>query len=206
MSRCEEAGKQQRPGEDESWRTFVAVTPSAALREALGDVRSSLEGTPFARSLRWVPPENLHLTLRFLGPVPVAQLPALVSALRENLEGSQCFELSLQTIALFPNPRRPRALAALFAQSPALEALAARVEAVVRDSGLPAESRGFRPHLTLARFRRGRRPGPLPERSIQHVQTEVENVALVRSVLTPSGARYTTLEAFALSPASSLSR
>ena len=131
MSRREEAGKQQRAGEDESWRTFVAVTPSAALREALGDVRSSLEGTPFARSLRWVPPENLHLTLRFLGPVPVAQLPALVSALRESLEGWHCFELSLQTIALFPNPRRPRALAALFAQSPALEALAAAMAMVL---------------------------------------------------------------------------
>lgn len=165
-----------------------------------------MEDADFAPGLRWVPPENLHLTLRFLGEVPLTRLPALLSTLRETLDGPRRFELSLQAISLFPNPRRPRALAALFADSPPLEALVTRVEAAVRDSGLPAERRGFRPHLTLARFRRGQRPGPLPEVQLQAARLEVDSVALVRSVLAPSGARYTTLGHFALNAASPLSR
>lgn len=202
MSRQDHAGERER----ESLRAFVAVAAGAALREALGRARTSLESADFAPGLRWVPPENLHLTLRFLGEVSVASLLPLRSALRETLCEEQRFDLSFREIALFPTPRRPRALAAVFPISERLEALAARVEAAVRDCGLPAEERHFRPHITLARFRRGQRAGLLPPVQVQAAQLEVDSIALMRSVLTPSGARYTTLESFALSAASRLSR
>ena len=190
----------------ESLRAFVAVAPGAPLRNALGHARASLESAKFAPGLRWVRPENLHLTLRFLGEVALASLPALRSALQEILRAQERFELAPTGVALFPNSRRPRALAATLPADERLQALAARVESAVRDCGFPSEPRRFRPHITLARFRRGQRAGALPEIRLEAAPLEVHAVALMRSELAPTGARYTTLENFALATSAAVNR
>jgi len=206
MSQKKHGGSRGRGEGRESLRAFVAVPPGAALREALGHTRASLEDTAFSAGLRWVPPENLHLTLRFLAEVALADLPLLVSTLRETLRETQRFEVPVGEITLFPSLRRPRALATVFPAHEALAALAARVEEAVRDSGLPGKEQRFRPHITLARFRRGQRATPLPRLHLPAARLEVHALHLVRSVLGPSGAHYTTLENFELTEPSRLSR
>ena len=184
--------------EDESLRAFVGVAPSSTLRAALARVHDTLTRAGFGEGLRWVPAENLHLTLRFLGEVPRARLPALSSALRDAANEHPGFELALEGIALFPSARRPRALVATLPNPQPLEDLAAAVEAAVRGSGLPPERRRFRPHVTLARVRRGQRPGEVPEIPFEALHLTVDRVTLYRSVLAASGARYATLEEIAL--------
>ena len=86
--------------EDESLRAFVGVAPSSTLRAALARVRDTLTRAGFGEGLRWVPAENLHLTLRFLGEVPRASLPALISALRDAANEHPGFELALEGIGV----------------------------------------------------------------------------------------------------------
>ena len=191
-------GAEQTGAEDESLRAFVGVAPGSALRAALAQVREALASADFGDGLRWVPAENLHLTLRFLGEVPRASLPALISALRDGLGEQACFELPLEGIALFPSARRPRALVAALPGARRLEELAAAVEAAVREGGLPPERRRFRPHITLARVRRGQRAGELPGIPFEAPHLAVNRVTLYRSVLASSGARYSSLEDIAL--------
>ena len=189
---------ESKGAEGETLRAFVGVAPGSTLRAALAQLREALARVNFGDGLRWVPAENLHLTLRFLGEVPRASLPALISALRAAVNEHPTFQLPLEGIALFPNVHRPRALVATLPNPQPLEDLAAVVEAAVRGSGLPPERRRFRPHITLARIRRGQHPGEVPEIPLEAPHLAVTRIALYRSVLADSGARYSILEDIAL--------
>ena len=157
-----------------------------------------------ADAVRWVSPENLHLTLRFLGDTAGEQLPGLAVGLDALGLRHRPFTLSVAGIGCFPNLRRPRVIwAGLQDAQERLGPLQQEVEEMVKGVGWPAESRSFRPHLTLGRVRDGKSRGhqPLvdswtsdpPEKPF-----EVGSLELIESVLRPGGARYTTLHRSAL--------
>jgi 2'-5' RNA ligase len=104
--------------------------------------------------VKWVRPEGLHLTLKFLGDVDEAREPALRTALSEAAgERSEArgVTVHIEGFGVFPDFRRPRIVWAGVAPDPALELLQHRVEQVFAPLGFPTEARPFRPHLTLGR-------------------------------------------------------
>lgn len=190
-------------------RTFLAVDPPDPTRDALVALRARLEAD--LRGLRWVGPEQLHLTLAFLGDVPADRLDGLGEAISGSVASLEPFALTVAGLGAFPKPGRARVLwAGLIGDDmPRLDALHRAVADAARRAGCPPADDRFSPHLTLARSRgdRGRRgpsgvdlstlidahrtwtAGPLP----------VDAVVCYRSDLTPEGPRYTALRTAPLS-------
>lgn len=101
--------------------------------------------------VKWVRPEALHLTLKFLGDVEDAREPELRTALAQAATGARGVTVHIEGCGVFPDFRRPRIVWAGIAPDPALELLQHRVEQVFAPLGFPSEARPFRPHVTLGR-------------------------------------------------------
>ena len=155
-------------------------------------------------AVRWVSPASIHLTLRFLGNTEDELLPKLAGALDSLGLLHHPFELKIDAVGCFPNPRRPRVIwVGLEDPQQRLAPLQQGTEALAQALGCPAEGRAFHPHLTLGRVRE-RRAGvgaPAEPWFVEPVQRsfEVGSVELIESVLGPSGARYSTLHETELS-------
>lgn len=157
-----------------------------------------------ARGVAWVAPENLHITLKFLGAVEESRLPAVEAGLAEVAALSPAFAFTVHGLGAFPTATRPRVVWAGVAEGEApMATLAAAVDDALAPVGFPAETRGFSPHVTLGRVREPRRdPGlarALGERAAaRYGRTLVERVILMQSDLSPRGARYRELAAWPL--------
>lgn len=152
---------------------------------------------------RIVPPENWHLTLRFLGDTPREALDRLVQALGTEVLGSRT-AITFGGFGAFP--RATRASVLWLGVGEGAEALctrAARVEEVTRRAGFPSDVRPFTPHLTLSRIRPARDVRRLVERTPLSIERmPVEALVLFRSRLGRGPAHYEELEHFPLAPVS----
>ncbi|MDH3197053.1 MAG: RNA 2',3'-cyclic phosphodiesterase [Candidatus Krumholzibacteria bacterium] len=183
-------------------RLFVAVNFEETVRASIA---RALETFPVARPpWRWVAPEAWHVTLKFLGETPEADVDSIARALEPACARHAPFRLVLGTLGAFPNRRRPRVLFYEAAEgADALERLADDVAASLEAAlGLPPERRAFQAHATVARVK-----APIPADVASHLEAapalsgaaqEVSEVALMRSRLSPQGARYQCVKAFAL--------
>jgi 2'-5' RNA ligase len=196
----------------ETIRAFIAVPLSDTLLKQLGDLQHRLEGRVPHRSVRWVRPEGIHLTLKFLGDTPTEKLPGIKRALETVARHAPACTFTVGELGCFPNPRRPRVVW-VGVQEPTgrLAALQDAVEEVLAPFGYRPEGRGFTPHLTLGRVRRkvsrsdaarvGEAVAAVTETVAkvgQLAQVPADRFELIRSVLKPTGAEYTTLEEFVL--------
>ena len=177
-------------------RAFVAVFPPPELREeALARARRlSLRGR-----VRWSKPENVHLTLKFLGDVREEILDGLCAAVEEVCGHHTTFDAGLAGFGAFPSARRAQVLwAGIGIGFDGLRSLAADLDAVLAPLGFEREKRPYTPHLTLGRARG--QPASFEPRSEEYIgEFRVRRVELTESTLTPEGAVYRTVRAFALS-------
>jgi 2'-5' RNA ligase len=186
-------------------RAFIAIDISDEVRAAVcalaGELRKRVTGA------RWVLPENLHLTLRFLGEAEERLLEEMSTELVSTTARFAPFHLEFRGIGAFPSPRRPRVLSATVARPPEeLARLHEHLEALARKHGFRPEERAFSPHLTFARLRK-------PGKELRLIQSElgdralgvalIEEVVLFRSILKPTGAIYHALARFPLRGAAS---
>ena len=177
-------------------RAFVAVRVPAVL----GKLSDAMRPLWPADGVSWVPPENLHLTLRFLGAAEDAQIAALRQGLTAVATRHEGFTATIGPSGCFPNRRRPKVIWAGVADADGrLSALQRDVEEVVCAAGWVPEERAFRPHVTLGRVRAGvRLPSSKWSGEPPRLQVPVEAVDLIESILKPAGAVYRTLHRAAL--------
>ncbi len=182
-------------------RAFIAINISREIEQRLkfisGDLQQSLRGVP----IRWVPVENIHLTLKFLGDVSVANLDLLTKMLETECAGHSPFEFSVGDLGAFPSIRRPRVIWVGVQAPQDLLVLQRGIDAETARLGYPREDRPFSPHLTLGRVSRGATSDDA--RKISEVLSnykvgyigaaKVNAVHLYRSDLKPSGAVYTAI-------------
>ena len=175
-------------------RAFIAVELPGPVKDALGEVIRELAGRVPRGAVRWVRPEQMHLTLRFLGDTAIDQLPAIHSVMDDIVRGNPPFALRLATVGCFPNPRRPRVIwIGLAGDDARLHTLKAALDERLAPLGWPPEGKPFRAHLTLGRVK--------DEREVQGVEwaadvpsldMPVTAIHLIESQLRPSGPIYTT--------------
>jgi RNA 2',3'-cyclic 3'-phosphodiesterase len=189
-------------------RAFVAVGLDETTRAAVAAEIERLR--PLSKAVAWVPADNLHLTLKFLGEQTDARLGEAALALEEAAATCQGFTLSLHGVGAFPGMERPRIVWVGVAEGALpFGALQSQVEAALERRGFTPESRPWHPHLTIGRVfdpRRWRRDAS-PEllSSIARMATtrfgtlEVSRVTLMRSDLHRSGARYRELHSASVS-------
>ena len=182
----------------ETLRAFVAIELTEEARQYLALLTNSLRHE-VAHGIRWVDPHGVHLTLKFLGNIPVAQLDAVASAMEEAGEGTPPFSLTIHSLGAFPGLSAPRVLwEGIQGDLAPLLMVQTRLEASLAARGFPTEGRTFSPHLTLARVR-----GKLSPADLQHLAAAVESaraqanqelpvhrLSLMESTLTPRGAVY----------------
>lgn len=167
-------------------RLFVAIDLPDEVREQLASLERGIPGA------RWIPPENLHLTLRFIGEVANDVMEDVAHAL-SNVE-EPAFELSLAGVGHFEKRARPTTLWADVEPNPALNRLQGRIESALQRVGLEPEGRRFRPHITLARLGGsdgGRVSAFLAAHGLyRSAPFPVEAFALYSSFLRPEGSLY----------------
>jgi 2'-5' RNA ligase len=183
-------------------RLFIAINVDPSLRPPLIEIQGGLKATP--APVRWVKPENLHFTLKFLGETPEASLPALREAFRRSLAAVKPFILSFAGLGAFPPKGRPRVIWVGVEQgADEMERLRTRIDEMLLPFGFPSEKRPFQPHLTIGRVKSVGRLDSLLE-GLQRAeigqvgQMQVRRVELMQSQLQPAGAIYTSVEAVPL--------
>lgn len=183
-------------------RTFIAIELEEPLRVAIAAVQNKFKRQAPAGSVKWVAPDGIHLTLKFLGDTPVSRVAEVAAALAQATDGIPPFEFTVEGRGCFPNFRRPRVIwVAVRTQGPWLARLQEAVEHNVAPLGWPTEERGFSPHLTLGRIARSATPpveaavGQMVEKSVvEQLGTQrATAVCLIKSDLRPTGAVYTPL-------------
>jgi len=152
--------------------------------------------------VKWVAPEGIHLTLKFLGNISPGRVAEITTVMEEAGKGFSSFMLGISKIGAFPNMRQPRVLwVGIDGEVDKLVVLQQRIDAALVPLGFTQETRPFSPHLTLARLREGsslqdrRDFGELVVRTQFNVNYEVgvERLNLMRSQLLPGGAVYNCL-------------
>ncbi|WP_157912906.1 RNA 2',3'-cyclic phosphodiesterase [Candidatus Promineifilum breve] len=179
-------------------RAFIAIDLPADVKIALGQIAATLgDGLPRG-AVRWVRPEQMHLTLTFLAETPVAKVPAIQSAMDTIAAQQQPFALALAGIGCFPNRRRPRvvwvglAAAAGSGESAPLLALKAALDAALTPLGLPPEDKPFRAHLTLGRVKDEPAAQAVAWATpVPRLEVPVTAIHLIESQLRPDGSVHT---------------
>jgi 2'-5' RNA ligase len=178
-------------------RTFVAVPVDRFTHDRLVGLQKRLADTGVP--VKWVEPDNLHITLLFLGEVDAREVPAVCTAVGEACRRVRPFAITLAGAGAFPTPRRPRTLIVHVTEGAAeLVALHDAVEAPLLELGCyRREERAYKPHLTLGRVK-GQDAEPLAAavkqfEGWQGGQSRVDEVLVMSSELRQHGPEYTVL-------------
>jgi len=193
-------------------RLFIALDIEEQIRLRIARFIVGLEG--FAPDARWVTPESLHVTLKFIGELPAPTVDSVNAALSEV--ESKAAEIHFRGYGFFPTAKSARVFWLGLETGPELAAMAASIDQRTAALGIPTEERAFSPHLTLARARGGsgrpyRQRSDKPNRVFERLQEKLAALPipefgtmtareffLYQSQLSPKGSKYTKLARFDL--------
>ena len=194
-------------------RLFVALDIDQGIRESIARFMSDVRG--FAPAVRWVQPESLHVTLKFIGERPDSTVKDIENTL--NGISAKPFRLSFRGAGFFPTEKSARVFWIGIQADAALADLAAQIERSLVPLGIDPEKRAFSPHLTLARAGNGsgapgKQKGDRPNRRFSALHAKLSAIPspdfgtmnaaeffLYRSQLSSRGAQYTKIARFPLS-------
>ena len=182
-------------------RAFIAIDLPPDVQNCLAQISEELIDQLGEKSVRWVPVENIHLTLKFLGDVSLNNLDVLKEILSSETATQKPIEISIGRLGAFPKVRRPRVIWVGIEAPPELLALQRSIEGRTIKVGYPPDERDFSPHLTLGRV--SRTASPEDVRKIGDVLSTslvgflgaawVKAIHLYKSDLQPSGAVYSKM-------------
>jgi 2'-5' RNA ligase len=190
----------------EQIRSFIAIELSDEVKQAFGRLQSKLKNvgkTP----VRWVNPEIIHLTLKFLGDVDTAIIGDITKAVEEAARGVDPFNIEVSGLGVFPNLQGVHIVwVGLSGELEKLNRLQKRIETALTPLGFKPEGRAFTPHLTLGRVRDNARPderqalGRLVSGTDfkEKYVISVKSINLMKSQLTREGPIYTKIGSAAL--------
>jgi RNA 2',3'-cyclic 3'-phosphodiesterase len=184
-------------------RLFIAIALADEWKHVLAQPEHSIGW--LGRGVSWVEPRGMHLTLRFLGECPENQVPAIEDEITECCRGIGPFTMQISGSGVFPNPKRPRVYWAGLKAPHDLIELQERLEIRMQHLGFEKEENSFKPHLTLARIKdpigKERMTEALLSYKIESAPLTVSEILLMRSHLSPQGARYEAIRRFPLQTA-----
>ncbi len=178
-------------------RTFVAIDLPDHVLRGIGSMQAGLKRSDL--KIKWVRMESVHLTLKFLGDIPVGRVEEVGAAINEAITDVGPFTLAGKGVGVFPDFRRPRVVwTGIAGELAALQGLYERLEQALISIGFPKENRPFRAHLTVGRIK-----GRINKQTLRAALEEQEDfvtdpfnvasVILYQSTLRPQGAIYTKL-------------
>lgn len=185
-------------------RTFIGIkiTPGETLLEQLQEFKNLF----IDENIKWVPPDNFHLTLRFLGETSPEKLQALETKLEQIAKNCRCFEIIISGSGIFGKKNKPRVIFLGINFPEELKRLAEEIEKGVVGLGFHNELKPFRPHLTLGRIKQLNSRNRFIQIMSDYPQTNYQTVrvsefVLYQSILYPTGPKYKPIKSFSLNTA-----
>lgn len=182
-------------------RLFLALTLSDPVRAAVAALQARLKMT--GAEVRWVEPDNFHLTVKFIGDQPDARLPEIEAACAAGAAETLAFSFAVRGAGAFPKRGPLKTLwAGVSEGAEAWKALARRMEEPLAAFGVPREG-GLAPHVTLGRVKGEREGDALRLALAAEADTDcgtqaADHIALIQSTLDPRGATYTPIKTWKL--------
>jgi 2'-5' RNA ligase len=197
----------EQRNQDEHWRLFIALLVPGSIRETLTAVQGGLRKAAPNALIRWTNQEQMHLTLRFMGNVPVSSLDGLAAALKIAVQKCAPLRLRAQGIGFFPNSKRPRVIwSGVADEDQRLEKVFQYVQEAAQPFTMEPPEHRFTGHITLGRIKliQGKERTELGQAAGRY---EGQNfggwksteLVLMRSVLAGSGARHDVIQSFQFS-------
>lgn len=186
----------------ETLRTFIAFPLPAAVRDHIRTLQDGVRAEGIR--MRWVKPENIHLTLKFLGNVAPADIEGIAEAMAETVRSAPLIHLGAKGLGVFPGISRPRVLwVGLQGETHSLIEIRKRLDENLGRVGIAPDTRPFKAHLTIARAKGNLNSKPLAEvmaalGNIESAPFTAEEMVLYQSELKPDGAVYTRLKSVSL--------
>lgn len=181
-------------------RLFVGLLPDDEVLSALALSINGMKQETWARDVRWLPRENIHLTLRFLGDTDKEKYICLSAALVQRVGKTHEFIINLSQVLFLPSASKARVVAVGVNPCPELDSLVAAVEKSVVSCGFEPEKRRFKAHITVGRCRDLDLRRVNIGSNFHGINVPVHAVELMKSTLSDSGAVYGTLDTVALLP------
>ena len=185
----------------ETFRAFIAIDLPESVKSFLSEAQEALKSYGFR--VKWVRPQNIHLTLKFLGDTATADINKIAEAMMLAARGCPAMSLAARGIGFFPHVRRPRVIwAGLDGQLEILANLQQTLDAQLVDVGFARDSRAFKSHLTLGRVRGKIAPDRIKTamdklKDFESESFEIDEIILFKSELRPTGAVYTRVQTIA---------
>jgi 2'-5' RNA ligase len=179
-------------------RAFVAVLIDDDLRNNISRVQNEVR--KLAPDVKWVAPENLHVTLKFLGNVTEEALPKVFAAVEKAAQSIPAFDLSVTGLGAFPSPQRARVVwVGIEKGRDELIELAEAVESELVSAGFEREEKAFKAHITIGRARMDRPLKGLAEGFARIDASNlgsmrVSDIAVMQSDLKPGGPVYSAMK------------
>jgi len=175
-------------------RSFIAIELPEAVKSALSEFQQELEKC--GADVRWVKPEGIHLTLKFLGNINDKDVDRIVKTVEGTCKKYTAFNLEIAGAGVFPNKKTPRVLWVGITGNGAFAKLQQEIEDAMASMGFEKENRKFVPHLTLGRFRSSiGKEALLDKIELQKDNKfgviDVKTVSFMKSDLSPAGAKHT---------------
>jgi 2'-5' RNA ligase len=174
-------------------RCFIAIETPESVKEIIGNIMDILTKTD--ADVKWVPYENIHITLKFLGNTDEALITPIKNALCKKLLPYKPFYIKITDIGYFPGSRRPRVIWLGIEESEVLGKLHSDINNEMVFFGYEEEKRKFSPHFTIGRVRSQKRIQEMIK-TMNEFSTpsfediEIRNITLMKSELNPAGAKY----------------
>jgi 2'-5' RNA ligase len=182
-------------------RTFIAVDFPLEIIDKARRIITYLKTQTPENALKWVVPENLHLTLTFLGDIPEEDLEQIRAITSEALKSQPPFEITIEGLGLYPGVKNPRVVWLGITGSQPLIDIHNKLDQALQKADVTPENRDYSPHLTIARVRRHTDHETAMEigKTLSHYKVDtlgdikIEEIQLYQSKLTPQGPIYTKL-------------
>ena len=188
-------------------RAFIAIELPGDIKQNLKVFISALKKEFGVSEIKWVNPDNIHLTLKFLGETELNTIQNITDQIKAISKSFSSPELQISGIGAFPDLRKPKVLWAGCSKSKELDYIFSRINSICVDLDFPAENRSFFPHLTI-----GRMKSMQSSLTIQKIQSyfnkyssikfgnfSAPHLAIYQSELKPAGPVYTVLQKINLS-------
>lgn len=182
-------------------RSFIAIELSPYVKVKIAEIQNNLKSSS---DVRWVRPEGIHLTIKFLGNIEEARVPEISDIIEQCTADITSFHLTVRNLGAFPHEKNPKVIwVGAEDESGTLVKLQQALENRLAPLGFKAEKRTFSPHLTLGRLKSPKGKRELTQRLEEHKYCEcgtfeAKEVFFFKSELKPGGARYTKLKTFPL--------
>jgi len=178
-------------------RVFIAINLPDELKKNFDPIVSELKNLNQNYGVKWVAPENLHLTLHFFGDLNEKQIALVEEGIEEITKNIKSFEMTTGDFGCFPDEQSPRVFFAALQDGPEIHELIGQLEVMLENLGHKVDTRPWRAHLTLGRIKDWSRC-KVTGAKIPSMNFTVKSVELMESELTPDGSVYSVIKSFPL--------